>query len=593
MAVLRRSMKKNKFCWDSEADKAFEELKSHLCELPTMVVPKPGETLILYLFQTDHTINSVLMVERGGAQIPIYFVSRTLKGPEKRYSPIENMVLSLVYTARKLRRYFQAHVIHVLTNKPLQQVLMKPEVSGRLAKWAIELGDHAIEYRPRTSFKGQILADFITESVLEDSGMLVNQKGVGDWLDKRTKQDPKEPLWLLYTDGASNGDGSDAGLILISPEGIELTYAIRHEFPSTNNEAEYEALLAGFRMAQKIKVRRIKAHVDSLLVANQIKGHYEAKDPKMVEYLKKVKELMQSFEKAELLHISRGMNKKADALSKLASVTFDHLAKDVKVETLGEPSIMEIAVANVEVQEENWITPILLYLREGVVPENKQEARRLRIKALQYVIIEGELYRRSYLGPSLKCVNFTQAEYIIREIHEGICGMHMGAKMVAARAMRAGYYWPAMFLSALREIQKCDSCQIYAPITRQPKLNLIPVSSSWPFQKWGINLVGPFPEGSRKARFLVVAIDYFTKWVEAKPLTTITGQQVKRFVWENIVCRFGLPHSIISDNGKQFANGPFKDWCHQLKIKQIFTYVAHPQANGQVERANRSIVEGI
>ncbi|XP_076926872.1 uncharacterized protein LOC143590206 [Bidens hawaiensis] len=361
MAVLRRSMKKNKFCWDNEADKAFEELKSHLCELPTMVAPKPGETLILYLSQTDRTISLVLMVERGEAQIPIYFKAETVF-----LSPCDPR-----------------------PDWPLQQVLMKPEVSGRLAKWAIELGDHAIEYKPRTSFKGQILADFITESVPEDGVILVEQEGAGNRLDKRTKQDPKEPLWLLYTDGASNGDGNGAGLILISPEGIELTYVIRLEFPSTNNEDEYEALLAGFRMAQKMKVRRIKAHVDSLLVENQIKGDYEAKDPKMVEYLKKVKELMQSFEKAEVLHISRGMNKKTDALSKLTSVAFDHLAKEVKVETLGEPSIMEIAMTNVEVQEENWMTPILLYLWEGVVPEIKQEARRLRIKALQYEIIEG------------------------------------------------------------------------------------------------------------------------------------------------------------------------------------------------------------
>ncbi|XP_076929325.1 uncharacterized protein LOC143593638 [Bidens hawaiensis] len=204
----------------------------------------------------------------------------------------------------------------------------------------------------------------------------------------------------------------------------------------------------------------------------------------MAEYLKKVKELMQSFEEAEVLHISRGLNKKADSLSKLASVAFDHLAKDIKVEILGQPSITQVAVTNVEVQEERCMTPVLLYLREGVVPKNKQEAWRLRIKALKYEIIEGALYRRSYLGPSLKCVDLTEAEYIIQEIHEGISGMHMGVNMVATRAMRVGYYWLAIFLSALKEIQRCDSCQIYAPVTRQPKLNLIPVSSSWPFQNW-------------------------------------------------------------------------------------------------------------
>jgi transposase InsO family protein len=90
-----------------------------------------------------------------------------------------------------------------------------------------------------------------------------------------------------------------------------------------------------------------------------------------------------------------------------------------------------------------------------------------------------------------------------------------------------------------------------------------------------------------------VAIDYFTKWIEAKAVATITGNQVKRFVWENIVCRFGLPGEIISDNGKQFADNPFKDWCAQLNIIQHFASVKHPQTNGLVERANHSLGEGI
>ncbi|XP_076910750.1 uncharacterized protein LOC143568482 [Bidens hawaiensis] len=131
--------------------------------------------------------------------------------------------------------------------------------------------------------------------------------------------------------------------------------------------------------------------MDSLLVANQVKGDYEAKDNKMIEYLKKTKELLQSFKEAEVVHISRSLNKKADVLSKLASVAFDHLAKDVKVETIKQPSIMEEMVASVETPGPCWMTPILRYLREGIVPEDKQGARRLRIRALQYEIIDGAL----------------------------------------------------------------------------------------------------------------------------------------------------------------------------------------------------------
>ncbi|GJZ23752.1 reverse transcriptase domain-containing protein [Tanacetum coccineum] len=105
--------------------------------------------------------------------------------------------------------------------------------------------------------------------------------------------------------------------------------------------------------------------------------------------------------------------------------------------------------------------------------------------------------------------------------------------------------------------------------------------------------LGPFPEAPGKVKFLIVAIDYFTKWVEAEPVATITGQKILQFVWRNIVCRFGIPGVIISDNGKQFANNPFREWCEELKIKQNFTSVAHPQSNGQTEVTNRTILQGL
>ncbi|GJQ95635.1 reverse transcriptase domain-containing protein [Tanacetum coccineum] len=111
--------------------------------------------------------------------------------------------------------------------------------------------------------------------------------------------------------------------------------------------------------------------------------------------------------------------------------------------------------------------------------------------------------------------------------------------------------------------------------------NLTPITSPWPFYKWGIDIAGPFLEGPGKVKFLIVAIDYFTKWIEAKPTATITGAQIKKFVWDNIVCRFGLPGEIISDNRKQFRDNPFKDWCEKLCIRQCFASVKHPLSNGE------------
>ncbi|GJW89758.1 retrovirus-related pol polyprotein from transposon TNT 1-94 [Tanacetum coccineum] len=171
--------------------------------------------------------------------------------------------------------------------------------------------------------------------------------------------------------------------------------------------------------------------------------------------------------------------------------------------------------------------------------------------------------------------------------------MHSGPRSVVARALRSGYYWPTMHRDARDMIKKCKDCQVHRPIPRQPQQELTPITSPWPFHKWGIDIAGPFPVAAGGLKFLIVAIDYFTKWIEAKAVATITGNQVKRFVWDNIVCRFGLPGEIVSDNGKQFCDNPFKDWCSRLSITQRFASVKHPQTNGLVERANRSLGEGI
>ncbi|GJR64295.1 reverse transcriptase domain-containing protein [Tanacetum coccineum] len=185
------------------------------------------------------------------------------------------------------------------------------------------------------------------------------------------------------------------------------------------------------------------------------------------------------------------------------------------------------------------------------------------------------------------------ADYVLREIHAGSCSMHSGPRFVVARALRSGYYWPTMHRDAGDMIKKCNDCQVHRPIPRQPQQELTPITSPWPFYKWGIDIAGPFPVAAGGLKFLIVAIDYFTKWIEAKAVATITGNQVKRFVWDNIVCRFGLPGEIVSDNGKQFCDNPFKDWCTRLSITQRFASVKHPQTNGLVERANRSLGEGI
>ncbi|GJX78575.1 reverse transcriptase domain-containing protein [Tanacetum coccineum] len=395
-------------------------------------------------------------------------------------------------------------------------------------------------------------------------------------------------------DSSKRDNGSGVGLILTNPEGMEFTYALRFRFGATNNEAEYEALIAGLRIAEQMGVKNLHENVDSQLVANQVNETYVAKEADMIRYLEKVRTLTSSFKAFSIRQVPRSENKKADALSKIASTSFAHLSKQVLVEELKEKSISEVEIlAVVEEEGDTWMTPIFEYLTEETLPADVKEARAVRRKSRRFAVINGTLYKKSFLGPWLRCVGPLQANYVLREIHEGSCSMHADTRSVVAKSLRIGYYWPTMHKDARTLIRACQDCQVHKPVSRNPQQKLTPITSPWPFYKWGIDIAGPFPEGPGKVKFLIVAIDYFTKCIEAKPVATITGNQIKKFAWENIVCRFGLPGEIISDNGKQFKGNLFKDWCEKLCIRQHFASVKHPQTNGMVERANHSLGEGI
>ncbi|GKC55649.1 reverse transcriptase domain-containing protein [Tanacetum coccineum] len=512
--TLKKCTKKGDFQWSQEAEVAFKQMKKLIAELPMLTVPKEKEELIMYLAAFKEAISAVLMTERGGKQLPDYFVSHALRGPEINYTPMEKLVLALLSASRRLKRYFQAHTIVVITDQPIKQLLSKSEIKERMLKWKFELEGYDIQYRPRTSIKGQILANFIVKRPDEES--------------------PDEPMaepeelpepWTLFTDGSSCIDGSGAGLILTNPEGVEFTYAIRFRFEATNNEVEYEALIAG-----------------------------------MVQYLEKVKTIASNLKEFSIKQVPRSENKKADAPSKIASTSFAYLSKQVLVEELKEKFIHEKEVLTiVEEEEQTWMTPICEYLTKKILPEDKKKARVVRRNVSRYTIINGTLYKKFFLGSWLWCVGPLQANYVLREIHEGSCSMHFGPRPVVTKAIRMGYYWPTMHTDARKLIKECNDCQVNRPIPRNLQQNLTPITSPWPFYKWGIDIAEPFPEGPGKVKFLIVAIDYFTKWIEAKPVATITGNQVKKFVWDNIVCRFGLPWEIVSDNGKQFRDNPFKD----------------------------------
>ncbi|KAL2250206.1 UNVERIFIED_CONTAM: Retrovirus-related Pol polyprotein from transposon [Sesamum indicum] len=215
------------FEWDEECERALQELKNYLTTPPLLGNPKDGEVLFLYLSVSGNAVSSILVREDGGQQNLIYYVSKMLQGAELRYTEMEKLALALVVTARKLRPYFQSHKVIVLTNHPLKHIMSRPEASGILIKWAVELGQYDVEYQPRTTQKAQVLADFVMELLGDPKSPPVAEGQVSKW--------------MLHVDGASNANNGGAGILIQGPKGVEIVVAARLSFPMTNNEAEYEA----------------------------------------------------------------------------------------------------------------------------------------------------------------------------------------------------------------------------------------------------------------------------------------------------------------------------------------------------------------
>ncbi|GJT49235.1 reverse transcriptase domain-containing protein [Tanacetum coccineum] len=184
------------------------------------------------------------------------------------------------------------------------------------------------------------------------------------------------------------------------------------QFETTNNEVEYEALIAGLRIEEKMGVKNLKVNVDSKLVANQVNGTYIAKETDMIKYLEQVKALTSTFRAFSIKHVLRSKNKKVDALSKMASTSFAHLSKHVLVEELKEKSVNEREVLTVVEEEgDTWMTPIHEYLTDETLPAETKKARAIKCKSQRFAIINGILYKKSFLGPWLRCVEPSQANY--------------------------------------------------------------------------------------------------------------------------------------------------------------------------------------
>ncbi|XP_073063960.1 uncharacterized protein [Primulina eburnea] len=341
--------KAKKFEWDEECMKAFDDLKKYLAELPILAKPAPGEQLYVFFSATEIAVSSVLIRQKGTEQSPVYYISHVLKGAELRYAVVGKLALALVTTARRLKPYFLSHPIMVLTNSPLGKIMTHADISGRLVKWTTELGEYDIQYGPQTSIKAQALADFLAE----------------------TQHVEVEDLWKASVDGSSTKEGSGVGVLLISPKRDELKLAVRLDFRESNNEAEYEAVLACLRAAWQVGAARVHIFSDSQLVAHQMNGSYDIKNERLIEYVREVEAAKELFTELVFKQIPREENEGADTIAKMASSLHSWKSRYVVIQVKLSTSLNS---PSPEPKDHDWCTELLGYMKNGELPRDPKKA---------------------------------------------------------------------------------------------------------------------------------------------------------------------------------------------------------------------------
>ena len=406
---------------------AFEEIKTYLSSPPCLSIPYLGEPLFLYLAVSEHAVSAVLVRETHEGQKPVFFVSKTMDETESRYLPLEKAALALIQAAKKLPHYFQASTVTVLTDLPLKMLMHSSDFSGRITRWGVHLGSLGVEYKPQTSIKGQVLADFVAK-------FQGKRESSEPTYTSSPHADEGSSEWKLFVDGASNMKGAGAGAVLVSPEGLILEQAVRLGFLASNNEAEYEALLIGLRSALRLGADRLQVFCDSQLVVNHILGEYLARDERMMTYLSITKSLLSKFDYVQVEQIRKEYNSHADILAKLATALESDLHRTVTVEVLNAPSTLIDTVDRVcgTSTEASWMDPLIAYLQDDCLPQDPKAANVIKRKASRYWLSkEGNLYKRSFSGPYLLCVHPNLVDDLLFEIHEGICGSHIGGRSLA------------------------------------------------------------------------------------------------------------------------------------------------------------------
>ncbi|XP_059650407.1 uncharacterized protein LOC132296208 [Cornus florida] len=491
-----------KFHWDKSHQKAFDKIKEYLANPPVVMPPRKKWPLKLYLSAAEESIGSMLAQDNEhGKEQAVYYLSRVLTDVECRYSSIEKLCLSLYYSAMKLRVYMRPVDVYILCQtNVIKYMLSRPLITCRIGKWALALMEFNFIYVSQKSVKGRVLADFLADHPSTD---------IDPWVyDELESSAIFLTPWILMFDGSSTADGAGAGIVIILPAGRKASFSFFLDFKCSNNQAEYEALIISLEILIEMAFWPRGQNKEANSMAQAASG---IRVPAGIE--------------DQLIKITRRSLPSAE----LRNTMFDTWIIDVE-----------------DLDDDDWRIPFIMFLRNP----NIKADRSIKRKAINFVLLDGDLYRKGLEdGLLLRCISKEESFQVMAEVHEGSCGAHQAGIKMRWLIRRYGYYWPRMRKDCIDYSKGCQACQRHGSIQNVPAKELQPIIKLWPFRGWGLDLIGKInPPSSEGHHWVIVAIDYFTKWVEAKACKTVDQQTVINFMEQNIIHRFGIPETLVSDN---------------------------------------------
>jgi ribonuclease HI len=521
-----------------------------------LVSPQQGKPFYVYLSVGDISIASVIVQVQDGKERVVFYLSRRMLDAETRYPEIEKLCLCLFFTCIKLRHILlSAETIVICKSDVIKHMLSAPVLKGRLGKWMFALSEFDIHYQPAKAVKGQALADLVAERTSSDISALSIRS------------------WAMFFDGSVCGDGSGIGILLISPRRATYSFSIRLPTSCTNNLAEYEAVHKGMELLLEAGVEAVEVFRDSKLVISQLTEAYRCESELLFPLWRQCQELMAQFRYINFYWIPRVQNYEAKDLAQMASGYKDTAdGADFPINLLDQG---------------DWRADIFNYLKDLAWGAPKK----IRYRAMKYVLIGDDLFYRTLEGLLLKCLGRIESNRLLHEVHEGTCGTHQSAHKMKWLVRRSGYYWPNMLEDCFKYYKGCQACQRFGKIQIVPSV-MNPIIKPWPFRGWGMDMIGKInPPSSKSHQFILAITDYFTKWVEAVPMKSVTSRDVINFVKEHVIHRFGIPQTITTDGGSVFISDGFKKFAANMGIKLIRSSPYYAQANGQAEMSNQSLIK--